>query len=266
MLLLFSRYNSAILNNLNGIPIEKYGQVNKALSYDNCDMNANGELNVIKHLMPASNLVFDVGANVGEWSGHALKSNPAITIYAFEPIPEIYTILISNIASKSSEMQTYQLALANIDTRKDFYYYAKSIAISRMSTCYRRDSEVEKMIDFEPTKITVNVRSLDSFCHEHEISFIDFLKIDTEGSEFDILKGATGLLKNGSIRVIQFEYGGTYTSAGIKLHDVYMFLRDFGYQVFHIMPNKLVHITEWTDTLENFRYSNYLAVCSDLIN
>ena len=266
MVLLFTRYNMAILPNFKGISLEEYNQLNNALGYDNCDIEKNGELMVIKHLIPICKIIFDAGANIGEWSTHALELNNEAIVYAFEPVQSMFAILIENICTKRPNTHAYQIGLSYFDGKKDFYDYTKNNEISGASTCYRRDTAIEKMLGKAPTKITINVRSLDSFCHDQGIFHIDFLKIDTEGSEFDILKGASELLQRHAIKIIQFEYGGTYPSANIKLHDVYTFLRNFGYQVFHILPNKLIHISDWTNTLENYRYSKFLAISSDFLN
>ena len=102
--------------------------------------------------------------------------------------------------------------------------------------------------------------TLDSFCKKNQILHIDFLKIDTEGSELGVLLGAHNLLTNKQIEIIQFEYGGTYPDAGITLKEVYNLLEKNGYRVFRIIPNGLIQISRWRDALENARYSNYLAI------
>ena len=106
--------------------------------------------------------------------------------------------------------------------------------------------------------------TLDSFCKQHKINHIDFLKIDTEGSELNVLKGAHTMLKNHNINVIQFEYGGTYPDANITLEQVYNFLAELEYDIYRIVNDGLIHVDSWHTQLENNQYSNYLAVAQSI--
>lgn len=111
-----------------------------------------------------------------------------------------------------------------------------------------------------PQIVTVPVETLDNFVKDQAISKIDFLKIDTEGSELNVLMGAQQSLAQGRIRQIQFEYGGTYKDAKITLRQVYTLLRKNGFKIFRIASDKLIPISSWNEALENYRYSNYLAI------
>ena len=91
---------------------------------------------------------------------------------------------------------------------------------------------------------------------------IDYLKIDTEGAELDVLQGATQLLTNSQIDYIQFEYGGTYPDAGITLKAVYEYLTQYNYQIYRISRWQLTKIDTWQDWMENYKYGNFLAVRS----
>ena len=108
--------------------------------------------------------------------------------------------------------------------------------------------------------IEVEQDSLENFCADHSIDRIDFLKIDTEGAEWRILKGAESLLQHGRIGAIQFEYGGCYLDAGATLEQAYHLLTSNNYLVFRIVPSGLLHIALWDNALENYLYSNYFAV------
>lgn len=102
---------------------------------------------------------------------------------------------------------------------------------------------------------------MDEFFQLNSIGRIDFMKIDTEGAEFSVLKGAKKLLEAHNIDTIQFEYGGCCIDAGTTLRALYDFLKERGYEIYLIYPDGLLHISEWIDELENFKYSNYIASC-----
>ncbi|MCX5921940.1 MAG: FkbM family methyltransferase [Candidatus Dependentiae bacterium] len=227
------------------------------VGYDNCNMASNGELAIIKSILQNGSTVFDVGANKGEWSQHLLASKSNIQLHAFEPIPTIFHLLKKNIARDS--VTTHNLAISDEDGENDFFYYDKNSDASEVSSFYHRPI-VDSILNTKPITIKVTTKTLDSFCHAQNIQHIDFLKIDTEGSELNVLKGASSLLHNGSIKIMQFEYGGTYLDAAITLKEVYDLLTNNNYAVFRIIPQGLVEITQWSPTLENYRYSNYLAL------
>ena len=81
-------------------------------------------------------------------------------------------------------------------------------------SCAKRIYDIQSRA--EP--ITIHLY-LDDYCKEYGIEFIDFLKIDTEGSELPILRGGTLILPK--IKYIQFEYGGCWKDAGYTLGQLY---------------------------------------------
>lgn len=232
------------------------------LGFDNSNSDINGEAALLPHLIKPGDIVFDVGANQGEWSRKILDVQPSVSLYAFEPVDSTFNTLKENMAD--TEANIYNIALSKRSGKKTFYHYNQSNQSARMSTFYRRNS-VEENLNIQPVAVQINTKSLSSFCKSHSIDKIDFLKIDTEGAELDVLKGATSLLQSNKIETIQFEYGGTYTDAGITLKEICTLLTQYGYIIFRILPDGLAYIHSWHDSLENYRYSNYLAVSGHVL-
>jgi len=233
------------------------------LGYMNCKMEANGEYTAIKEYIKSGNIVFDVGAHRGKWSTHVITQQPNVRIYAFEPVPQAYTTLLRNLINLP--VSTFNLALSNHTGTQSFVSYKKTkqthaLDGSSKSSFFHQlkfEQEYEKGIAQE---ITVPTITLDDFCKKHQIDHINYLKIDTEGAEHLILKGAHNLLKNKRIQHIQFEYGNTYIGAKAKLEDVFKLLTSYNYKVFRLLSNGLLHIKKWRPQLETFKYSNYLAI------
>lgn len=228
------------------------------IGYDNSVMTSNGELAVIQDYVADNGVIFDVGANVGEWSENVLRFHPQVTMYAFEPIPNLVEAL--NNKFKNKKISIHQYAISSQEGTKQFEYYEHA---SGLSGLYHRPL-VEKLIKESPKKLEVKSIPLDVFCERNKIQHINFLKIDTEGSEFDVLGGASHLLENKMISLLQFEYGGTYPDAGITLKQVYAFLRSKGYFIYRISSRNLIYIPEWRDALETYKYSNYVASAAQL--
>jgi FkbM family methyltransferase len=222
------------------------------LGYGNWNPYEDGEYLIIKNFIQKNHVVIDAGAHVGEWSDLVLKhTKNTCRLYCFEPIPDFFEKLKNNLNNRA---ECFNQALGNIE--KDVlmnYYYIESEGCSSIF-----DRKVLSSIPVK--KISVSVACLDKFCKEKNINHIHFLKIDTEGSELNVLLGADDLITNKKIDIIQFEYGGTYPDANITLHEVYSYLTSKGYTIFRLTADGLIHIPVWKEELENFKLSNYLAV------
>lgn len=215
-----------------------------------------GELAVIKNYIKNGDLVFDIGANVGEWGKTVLQEHPKALIHAFEPIPDLYETL------KEIDINHYyphNIALSKDNGISTFFYYPDANELS--SIHYR---PIMQSFADDPINLTVITENLDHFCQSNNIFHINFIKIDTEGNEFNVLLGASHLLKNHAIDALQFEYGGTYLDAHITLKQVYSYLVSMGYKIYRIEQNCLTYIPGWNDVFEDNRYSNYLAVLSNV--
>ena len=230
------------------------------LGYDHDQMTENGELDFVSKIIKPSDVVFDVGANKGDWCEMLLGVKPEVTIFAFEPVLCAFKTLRTRL--NNANVKPYNIAVSSTDKEEIFYHYGKDKQVEEMSSFYRR-SMVEKRLNIAPSPMSVQCVSLDSFCSNHGIPKINFLKIDTEGSELDVLQGAKAMLRSGKIDVVQFEYGGTFLDAGISMSRIFEFLTGFGYRLFRIVPKGLIYISEWRNALETFRYSNYAAIATE---
>ena len=243
---------------LKNIKVHNDSPVFDDIGFDNSDCRTNGEFALIPKLIKPGDVVFDIGANTGQWSSRVLADVGNVLLYAFEPVADTFDRLNNNLDSSNAQPQN--IAISGDNGSKTFYYYDQNTKLARMSSFYRRNPDVEDQFDMEPVPISVQARTLDSFCEENSVPRVDFVKIDTEGAELDVLQGAANLLRRHKIKIIQFEYGGTYPDAGITLKQVCRLLSSYGYVILRILPNSLVHIAKWRKSLENNRFSGYLAV------
>ena len=108
------------------------------------------------------------------------------------------------------------------------------------------------------TPIVVNQVKLDSFCEQQMIDEVDFLKIDVEGGELEVLRGASNLLEEKKIKVIQFEFNAMNVLSRSFLKDFYNILG--GYAIFRLLPDGLVALGAWNPANEIFRYQNLVAI------
>lgn len=228
-----------------------------SVGYDADDMNVNGELDVMSHMIHPGDLVFDIGANEGEWTRHVLNRHTLVRICAFEPVPALFK-QCQNKMSTNVTVSCFNVALDASVGMRSFVWYRDSRGNETSASGFFNRPANNGLLN--STTIEVKTDTIDNFCFTHAITYVHFIKIDTEGAELDILRGAEKLLNNKAIGAIQFEYGGTYPDAKITLHQVYDLLTSYGYSIFRIMPGGLIRVVHWRDALESYRFANYLAV------
>jgi FkbM family methyltransferase len=233
--------------------------------YENWDYNfeTNGEFNALRQLaqIPDINVVFDVGANRGEWLSTASQLFPNASIYAFEIVPQTFDELNQNCQGNPN-INLYNIGLSDREGETTVFV---SPIYSGLSTCVPDFSRDFHNLDTMPVqgKLTTG----DRFCQEYQIPQIDFLKIDVEGLEDKVLKGFEGMLRSRNIRVIQFEYGNINISTHFLLKDFHDYLEPLGMKVGKIYPD-YVDFRAYQYSDENFYGPNYLAVhssCTDIL-
>ena len=147
-----------------------------------------------KVLGPTANCI-DVGCHEGEFLDLFLKYAPKGTHFAFEPLPDYYENLIKNYSKKC---QVFPQALSDKKGESTFNYVISNPAYSGLQ---KRNYDKPNEKD---TSITVQTDLLDHILPE--TTKIDLIKIDVEGGEYQVLKGAINTLKNNQPVVI-FEHG-----------------------------------------------------------
>jgi FkbM family methyltransferase len=224
----------------------------RGMNFDNYDEAVNGELSQLDRVatgLGPSPVVFDVGANAGRYSMEVLKRFSSVRLYAFEPSAVAFAQLEAALGNRA---QAFQLALADVDAEGLLYGDRPG---SELASLVRRDLH---RFDIEVTETeTVQVRRLDTFCDEHRIDRIDWLKIDAEGSEVEVLRGA-GEMLGSRIGAIQFEFGGTGIDANHSLRDFFDLL-EAEYRIHRLLPDGLRPF-DYSERVEIFLYANYIAV------
>jgi len=195
---------------------------------------SNNEIINIKRCIKPKDIVFDVGACIGEWSDAVLQVCPDVNIHQFEPVPQAFGQLKNELLFRNN------FALSNKIGQTEFFHYPSEI---RLSTEFRRSTEVEALFNLTPNKIIVNTMTIDMYCAKCKITRINFLKIDVEGNELAVLEGAIEMLKANAIDYIQFEYGACFYDAGISFQQIWGLLTFYGFKVF----DETHCISNWTD-------------------
>ena len=227
--------------------------VNRHDGDNDINMRTNGELGLMRERLPEARVVFDVGANVGDWTAEALKITARADYHCFEPSPTTFRTL----AAKSFPPNVFRNNFGLSDTPHEAQLFVFSDECGANSLYARVGTD-----EVPKGEETIRLETIDGYCEARGIDRIDFLKLDVEGHELAALRGATGMLRERRIELVQFEYGGTYIDAGTHLKDMYA-LVDFiggGYAIHKLFPDGLRRPVAYTQTLETHLYSNWVIV------
>lgn len=167
-----------------------------------------------------SDVIFDVGANIGLFSRFIAQYAKDLTIFAFEPVPIIYNALEANLRNLSANIKTYKIGLGRNNQKTKIYYYPKVSADSAI-TPFDWDLKVDQFVQnynefvvditplakivpkflrrfvvktwlkklYKSEMIDCIVRPVSDIIVENNIERIDLLKIDAENYEREVLEG-----------------------------------------------------------------------------
>lgn len=208
--------------------------------FDNSIVSTNGEEWFYHQIKPLIHTIFDVGSSDNslfvDFEGEVHYFDPDLmTIKALEPKNPIYFL--------------NAFGLGKVE-KTSFYYPA-------FTSFYDRVASVGYSDDCH--KINLPIQTGEKYIKEKQISQIDFLKIDTEGSELDVLMGFGEELNR--VKIIQFEYGGTYMDNGVELKNVFQYLSSFQFtDFFYIAPYELVKIINPLEIKDHYKYCNIVCI------
>jgi FkbM family methyltransferase len=202
---------------------------------------------------------FDVGANTGEYTLRLASLFPSSHIFSFEPNPRSNELMISKTTTlphvrviKKGVGEKERVASIMTDASQPESQLA-SMVPGLMTDLHKMSS----VVSFE-----VEVVTLDEYCRNNDIGKINFLKIDTEGYECNVLKGAASLIHSRAIDVIQIEVNIMNIYAGVFLKDLYEALP--GYEFFRLDTKKIIPIGPYEPINEIFCYQNLIVINNSL--
>ncbi|MCB1865488.1 MAG: FkbM family methyltransferase [Chromatiales bacterium] len=192
-------------------------------------------------------IVFDVGANVGQSARLFLDHFPDTTIHCFEPSTDNHRKLRNHLAG-TGQAHCHRIALGA--AKADGTMVLQGIP----EMYFLREQSREQPDADSPTE-SVTIDTIDAFCERNAIERIGFLKIDTEGSDLEVLKGATDSLARQSIDLVLVEAGMSPTNQRhVSFENLKQFLESHEYYLFGIYEQ----IHEWTTREPHLRRTNLL--------
>lgn len=209
---------------------------------------------ILAQLSPQDSII-DIGANIGYYTviaAAALALRSTASVHSFEPNPSIYAELAQNITHNHfTNVRVNQQGVGDVTSEMTLYVNPTAITYSSL----RRTQE------FLTDEIHVPIITLDEYAQAQHIAKVGLIKLDVEGGELLVLKGAAQILARDHPILIYEEFEGGYKQFGYSTRNVRTFLTDLGYHLFAIAeqgskPNLLeLTVDSGTDT----GYQNVLA-------
>lgn len=216
-----------------------------------------GERLLLKKLaraLPHNAVVFDVGAYDGLYSRFLAARRRDLVIHAFEPNPVAYAQLIVGATGKFT---AHPFALGDREGEATLY----DPKAGGGSTCASLlgDAVKELYHDQPRLTITVPVKKLDDVMKTLGVARVDYIKIDAEGYDLMVLKGAEAGLAAGRFGIVQFEFGPAAVFSRTFIHDFYQLLPK--HRLFRIVQDGVVPLGKYNPThCELFGFQNIVAV------
>lgn len=190
-------------------------------------------LNIMRLILPENPIVVEAGAFDG---GDTIKMAtywPNGIIYAFEPVPEIYERLCRNIQHLPNVF-SYQLAIGDKSGMVDFYLSSwigtPTITSQSSSLLPPKEHLIYDAGVLFNRKITVPIATLDDWAEEHNITHVDFMWLDMQGSELHMLKACPKILKTVSAILTEIEFVEAYEGQYL-FDDVKNWLESQGFEM-----------------------------------
>ena len=221
---------------------------------NNSNPMANGENAFLRNISSGlgDGVVFDVGANVGDWASFVLAVNPKINLYCFEPSKATYDQLAQRQWPRNVRLNN--LGMGETPGILELQVVGEGSALNSLYSRRGIDSAKPQKVE------NVTITTVDEYCLKNAIERIGLIKVDVEGHELAVFKGMRQLMAKGCVDIIQFEYGGCNLDSRTHLSDIWDLLERQGFKFHKLYPEGPRHIEKYQQSLETFKYSNWIAI------
>lgn len=211
-----------------------------------------------RYLPEGEACVFDVGANRGRWTEEIreLRAGKRTRVFQFEP-----SAVCQQQLRENADPDTVIVGEAVGDRVGTVSFFVPEAGSTISSVHQQRDTYFQGA-PFREEKVPMT--TIDQVVEQHQVARIDFMKMDVEGNELAVLRGAGNSLRDRKIKALAFEFGSPQINARGYFHDFWDLLHPLGFCLSRICPGGLIlPIPEYYEDLEYFRgATNYIAILS----
>ena len=184
-------------------------------------------------------VIFDIGAYVGDTIKQFNSSFPECYIHAFEPFDDSFSFL-KNRFKKTDKIFLNNIAVGDRSLGNIKMYITQN---KGSSSLLQPTIDANEFWDGNPLSTQKEVRvetiTIDKYCEQYNIESIDILKIDVQGNELKVLKGAKRMLKEKRVSLIftEISIAPNYKEQS-EIDEVIKLLRENKYRIFNFFKMK----------------------------
>lgn len=213
------------------------------------------EKECIEQLVPMLSdnpIIIDVGANKGEWSDVVMRMIPDCHVVFIEPNKVLIHYLMMKYDYNENHI-TYLNMAAYRKAGKTIPFYYFTNRNSGLSSIYNNHEW-----DYLPKQFgKIGTTTIDQYCGQLGVDHVDFIKIDVEGAELDVMMGMLQTLKEKKVKFIQVEYSSHYQLANATFREIFYIVSAAGYNVYLYVNGIFEPVTN-ENLVEDFELRNYI--------
>lgn len=205
------------------------------------------EMRFVNKIINKGDIVIDVGANLGSYSLIAASKVSNGKVFAFEPSKVAYKRLLENITlnNMNNKIKTFRVVVSDKEGNLDFN------DLSRPEVSH---------VSYSPSQGSTRIRSvtLDEFVRRQKIKKIRLIKVDVEGYEYRVLKGASEILRKGIVDFLLIEINRDSLLYNIDSTATFKFIKSLGYKTYYFRNS--MRLTPISKIDNNKKTVNIIAI------
>ena len=223
-----------------------------------------GEKNFIKIISSSLKLTLDIGANTGKYTQLILDETKS-NVISFEPLKEAFKDLKNIEKVYPERLKAFNYAVGD----KNEYLDLNTSNSKSEKASFSKDTDKLTFYEQENSiKINTEVITLDSFFKNNpkliDEKELDFIKIDTEGFELEVIIGAKNLIEKKKPKFIQLEFNWHQLFKKQTMYEFSKYLED--YYLYQLLPfgKKLIRVDPIRPETNIFHLSNFVYIRKDI--
>ena len=237
----------------------------RSLGYKNFgSLNKTGEKNFLKKITKYKiNTSIDIGANKGDYSKEIIINTNSYVI-AFEPMKKSFLKLKQFEKKFPNKIKCFNIALSDKNGEKTIYFQNQNSELASFEKNIKYLSYIERE-NIKSKKI--KVFKFDTFVKKESKLFkkgVDFIKIDTEGYDYEVLMGSLKTINKFRPKFIQFEMNWHYLFSGVNIFKISLKLQN--YYLYRLLPynSGLIKVDQRHPDHNMFHLSNFIMIRKDI--
>jgi FkbM family methyltransferase len=197
--------------------------------------------------------IIDCGSNKGGWSDVVLDEfGDRCMLHLFEPVDILLNFTRVKYEYRKNVVYNGLMAYNKTGESKPFFFFENFN--NELSSAYKAEKEWDRLPMKEKRVHTITI---DEYCQKSHIEEVDYIKIDCEASDVDVLEGCRKLMSDDNVRIIQIEYSEHYKRANRSFQDIVNICQATSYKIYRYIENNFWEVKEDNPPFDNYFLTKY---------